>query len=307
MIGTPDAPDVALPRSIGYRPAAHVFFHAYFAPYHSFAHVRWYRAAVPTPSDGRLRSPTVDSARSRPAASTLTAAAAVPDMPCSSDTARAKTEARGTSLPAEDDGWGGAALAAGPWRFCERVGMLADAEAGWRRISRRPFTACLLCVTATALASLVFPIAYIAGRADDGEWLSTKLSAIVVFVVMLSLVPFLWRYGPAAASTLRHKLLIGINTVPVVYLGFAPYIKGDSGSPYHSVFAWIIMHTVYAFLSNICAVTGSNELDCQGGPVPMAQAVWLASVRTLRIMDAITDLVSAKVLLTEVRHNQIIL
>jgi hypothetical protein len=228
-------------------------------------------------------------------------------MPCSSDAARAKTEARVTDLPAnlpvENDGCGGAAQAVGPWRFCRRVGMLEEAEAGWRRVSKQPFTSCLLCVSTSALSSLFFPIAYISGRAGDGEWLSTKLAAILVSIVTLSLVPFLWRHGPAAASTLRHKVLIGITGAPIVYLAFAPYFKGDSGSPYHSVFAWIFMNTVYTFLSNICAVTGGNEMDCQGEPAPMPQAVWHASVRTLRIMDAITDLVSAKVLFTEVRHS----
>jgi hypothetical protein len=176
-------------------------------------------------------------------------------------------------------------------RLCQTLYMHRDAAAGWCMISETPRAALVIFFICSALTIVGFGSIYTLGVVRS-RWYPYVLLFPALYLPLDVLFFFMfWRYGPYFARTKFFSFahpgcLIGSLSPAVI-----SYVATDFVDPFGSK----LLHTAALFATifvvNVAAKLGRVPDEHPPQPYPMLRSPVLdAGVRTMRTMDALTDM-----------------
>ena len=115
--------------------------------------------------------------------------------------------------------------------------------------------------------------------------------------------PLLWRHGPAFNLNWPGQLTVSIPILAGCMVNIPPYLMGNRDAPFSNRFQFVAWHGVHVF-SGMLHQLGSSSAERP--PVPHTSNVPLflaAGMRTLKLLDPLTDMTLIRVLYEEVRST----
>jgi hypothetical protein len=193
-------------------------------------------------------------------------------------------------------------------RLCKCLGMHTSAAHGWTAISMKPRAAiCIFFVCITLCISTLF-LNFGIGLLHSSwqPYLGIALSPFFTMEVVMAAL--FWRNGPMFAKTKLYALLFLVwlcagGPVPVL-----TYLGPPAALPFNSLLTNTLLGGAAILVSNVANKLGRLPMDHPPEPMPNFRFVFFdAYVRTLRVMDALTDMILIRLLATKVAHRPVVL
>jgi hypothetical protein len=192
--------------------------------------------------------------------------------------------------------------------LCKCLGMHASAVHGWTAMSTKPRAAICIFFFCNTLCIIICFLNFGIGLLHS-SWQPYLGIAVVPFFMMEVLIASLfWRNGPMFAKTKSYSLLFLVwlcagGPVPVL-----TYLGPPATLPFNSLLANTLLGGAAILFSNVANKLGRLPMDHPPKPMPNFRFVFFdAYVRTLRVMDALTDMILIRLLATKVVHHTVVL
>ena len=192
-----------------------------------------------------------------------------------------------------------------------RLGMTAEAIAGWRNLNAQPFAICSAYFSAALLMQVVS--AYmLAGKTPITAWHAigphcTLAAVWVVYVLRM------WRLGPRSAKTSLNGILTLPHILAAMFIGVSICVGPESWLPYRKRPLSVILLSLFVLACNTAGNCGAVPTLHPAVPHPsMQEPLIQASLDTVRVMDVLTEgftirMLLEQVLSTSVNHRQLTL
>jgi hypothetical protein len=185
-----------------------------------------------------------------------------------------------------------------PW--CRMLLRLPPNADKWREISDFPRTTFIVCMSSACTMQLGM-VAIAVGGAQRFGW-TWVVPELVAHVTGISLTAAVATLGPATRPHMVYDSCMAAFLVAVMLLWTPPCFLGLQHTPFGNRAIYSIAQGCWTWMATLGVMTGFNRSDLQHrritGP---GRLVWLASVRTVRISDAMTDISSARYMWEQVR------
>jgi hypothetical protein len=189
--------------------------------------------------------------------------------------------------------------------FCKRYGMHVMASTGWAMMSRQPEACAILSIGTLSSSAILSFITYFVGllRSSWQPYLgvvaavsnSSKFVGTAVFYI----------YGPLFA---RSKLFAFFTTVwllPEIFLSALGFVGGQNTVPFQNRLVHACLLGLSMWLNNISGMLGASRDDHPLQPYSSFRCALIsATVRTLHLMDAFTDMALVRMILAQVLCQQ---
>jgi hypothetical protein len=176
-------------------------------------------------------------------------------------------------------------------RLCQTLHMHPDAAAGWCMISESPRTALVIFFICSALTTVGFGGIYTLGVVGSRWYPYVLLFSVVYLPLDVLFFVMFWRYGPCFARTKFFSFAHPPCVITILSPAVISFVATDFVDPFGSK----LMHTAALFATifgvNVAAKLGRVPDEHPPQPYPSLRSpLFDAVVRTMRTMDALTDM-----------------
>jgi hypothetical protein len=193
-------------------------------------------------------------------------------------------------------------------RLCKCLGMHASAAHGWTVISMKPRAAICIFFFCNTLCIIICFLNFGIGLLQSSWQPYLGIALVPFFMMEVVIASLFWRNGPMFAKTKLYALLFLVwlcagGPVPVL-----TYLGPPAALPFNSLLTNTLLGGAAILFSNVANKLGRLPMDHPPEPMPNFRFVFFdAYVRTLRVMDALTDMILVRLLATKVVHHPVVL
>jgi hypothetical protein len=193
-------------------------------------------------------------------------------------------------------------------RLCKNLRMHASAADGWTAMSMKPRAAvCIFFVSDILCISICF-LTFVIGLLHSSWQPFVGISLVPFFTLEFVLTFCFWRNGPMLAKTKFYSLVFFVWLCAGSPIPLLTFLGPPATLPFNSLLASTLLTGATVFASNVVNKLGRVPLDHPPAPMPNFRIVFFdATVRTLRIMDALTDMILIRLLAAKVVHHTVVL
>jgi hypothetical protein len=187
-------------------------------------------------------------------------------------------------------------------RLCNALGTHPSAANGWAAMSEKPRAALLIEIFSSAVVIILVGVLALG---VDHSFLQPYVGIIQFLMIGSDTAMFclIWRYGPMYGKTTLYLTLFFIWLTLASLLGCLMYVGPVEFVPYRSQLKTTLMLGGAVFASNVANKLGRLAFEHPTKPLPDFRVVFVdATIRSLRVVDSLTDMILVRLLATQVQH-----
>jgi hypothetical protein len=190
-------------------------------------------------------------------------------------------------------------------RLCKCLWMCPSAANGWIALSTKPRSALFLFHITSALMAVMVVILFGIGHLTSSwqPFLGTVVVVLTTDYIVLHF--FFWRYGPKFASTKMYWATFIIWIGLIACLSCLAFLGPKEALPFGNQMTNSLLHGATIFFANVAFKLGFLPWEMPVEPMPDFRIVFVdAAIRSVRLLDSLTDLTLVRLLLrAQVKHR----
>jgi hypothetical protein len=188
--------------------------------------------------------------------------------------------------------------------LCRRLGMHPSAADGWNGMSMKPRAAMFIFFFSLGFFSITLVIHFGVGLLYSSWQPYLGIGAVLFAIVKTAECCLFWRYGPKFARSKPCAVLLILGLGMATIFSCLSYLWPSEGCPFRSLLVNTFMLGTAAFFSNVSGKLGRLPMDHPSQPMLNFRNVFFdATIRTLRIMDSLTDMILVRLLASQVKQH----